>query len=137
MSPHFTMLHAVREQAGEFDMIHFHIEPLQYGLFEPRDAPGRDGDTQGSAVRALTRRRRIAEPRFWMSDRNFYGIALDGAGHLCCVCEITIERPELPIGVEQLSVTNLVIGEDRLDLEFRRRAGKVVVRTAHARSASV
>jgi glycosyltransferase involved in cell wall biosynthesis len=34
VAAHLTMLHEVRRRAGEFDVIHFHVEPLHLPLFE-------------------------------------------------------------------------------------------------------
>src|SRR5438876_6337846 len=34
VAAHLAMLYDVRARAGEFDVLHFHIEPLQFPLFE-------------------------------------------------------------------------------------------------------
>jgi glycogen debranching enzyme len=77
-------------------------------------------------------------PQAWSSGAVFMmlqatlGVTIDAGRR-----EVLIDRPELPGDVEHLTVSGLAIGKDRIDLEFRRQSGRVVVRTAHARDASV
>ena len=51
--------------------------------------------------------------------------------------EILIDRPELPQDVERLDINGLAINDARVDLHFRRRAGKIVVQTTLSRPGSV
>jgi hypothetical protein len=48
------------------------------------------------------------------------GIRVDGANGV-----IEIDRPELPPEVERLTLRNLVVGDDNIDIAFERTAGRV------------
>ncbi|MBS0360862.1 MAG: amylo-alpha-1,6-glucosidase, partial [Proteobacteria bacterium] len=52
------------------------------------------------------------------------GIQVDGARG-----EISIVDPRLPIGIDQLSVTGLRVGDEKVDLSFQRVGGHVAVTT--------
>jgi glycogen debranching enzyme len=51
--------------------------------------------------------------------------------------EIVVDRPELPQDIEYLDIKGLAIRDERVDLHFRRSAGKVVVQTTHCGPGSV
>jgi glycogen debranching enzyme len=51
--------------------------------------------------------------------------------------EILIDRPELPQDVERIDITGLAIGDERVDLHFRRRAGRVIVQTTLSRPGTI
>jgi len=157
----------VREQAARFNPMSYHngtVWPHDTGLcaagmarYGNRDAARRLLQQSFAAASHFGMRlpellcgfaRRVGEPpvgypvaclpQAWSSGAVFMmlqatlGLEIDAVRR-----ELTIDRPELPSGIENLSVLGLAIGDDAVDLEFRRRAGKVVVRTAHSRSASV
>jgi glycogen debranching enzyme len=77
-------------------------------------------------------------PQAWSSGAVFMllqatlGVQLDAARR-----EITIDRPELPQDVEHLDIKGLSINDERVDLQFRRIAGRVVVQTTLSRPGSV
>ena len=77
-------------------------------------------------------------PQAWSSGAVFMmlqatlGVQLDASRR-----EILIDRPELPQDVERLDINGLAINDQRVDLHFRRRAGKVVVQTTLSRPGSV
>ena len=77
-------------------------------------------------------------PQAWSSGAVFLmlqatlGVQLDAGRR-----EILIDRPELPHDVEHLDITGLEINDEKVDLHFRRRAGKVVVQTTLSRPGSV
>jgi hypothetical protein len=50
------------------------------------------------------------------------GISIDGQRQ-----EVHIQRPLLPVGIEALSIRDLPVGQARIDIEFHRMAGEVVV----------
>jgi glycogen debranching enzyme len=67
-------------------------------------------------------------PQAWSSGAAFMllqailGISIDGRCQ-----EVHVERPMLPIGIETLSIRDLAVGEARIDVEFHRLGGEVVV----------
>jgi len=77
-------------------------------------------------------------PQAWSSGAVFMmlqatlGVQLDAGRR-----EITIDRPELPQDVERLDINGLAINDERVDLHFRRTAGKVVVQTTLSRPGSL
>ena len=77
-------------------------------------------------------------PQAWSSGAVFMmlqatlGVQLDAGRR-----EITIDRPELPQDVEHLDINGLAINDERVDLHFRRIAGKVAVQTTLSRPGSV
>ena len=77
-------------------------------------------------------------PQAWSSGAVFMmlqatlGVQLDASRR-----EILIDRPELPQDVERLDINGLAINDERVDLHFRRRAGKIVVQTTLSRPGSV
>jgi glycogen debranching enzyme len=77
-------------------------------------------------------------PQAWSSGAVFLmlqatlGVQLDAGRR-----EILIDRPELPHDVEHLDITGLEINDEKVDLHFRRRAGRVVVQTTLSRPGSV
>ena len=66
-------------------------------------------------------------PQAWASGSAFMllqatlGVHIDGIKQ-----EVRIERPQLPIGIESVSVHGLAIQDSRIDLEFRRVGNEVV-----------
>jgi len=77
-------------------------------------------------------------PQAWSSGAVFMmlqatlGVQLDASRR-----EILIDRPELPQDVERLDINGLAINDAKVDLQFRRRAGKIVVQTTLSRPGSV
>jgi glycogen debranching enzyme len=67
-------------------------------------------------------------PQAWSSGAAFMllqavlGISIDGQRQ-----EVHIQRPLLPVGIEALSIRDLPVGQARIDIEFHRMAGEVVV----------
>lgn len=67
-------------------------------------------------------------PQAWASGAVFMllqaalGIRIDGTRK-----EVRIERPVLPIGIETLTIRNLPVGAERIDLTFHRMGDEVVV----------
>ncbi|HET6434292.1 MAG TPA: amylo-alpha-1,6-glucosidase, partial [Xanthomonadaceae bacterium] len=66
-------------------------------------------------------------PQAWAAGSGFMllqaclGVEVDGwAG------EIRIDDPQLPLGIDQVALRGLVVGERRLDLVFRRIDGRIV-----------
>ena len=68
-------------------------------------------------------------PQAWASGALFMllqaalGIRIDGRGKT-----IHISRPVLPIGIETLNIRDIVVGDTRMELRFRRIGDRVVVR---------
>jgi glycogen debranching enzyme len=51
--------------------------------------------------------------------------------------ELVIDRPELPHDVERLDIRGISVCDETIDVQFRRRAEKVVVRTQHTGPSSI
>ena len=67
-------------------------------------------------------------PQAWAAGAPFMllqaclGVDIDGLAG-----EIIVDRPRLPPGIDEVRVHDVVVGEDRIDLRFRRVDGRVGV----------
>ena len=65
-------------------------------------------------------------PQAWSSGSVFMlmqaclGLDIDGFGE-----EIRVTRPQLPIGIDQLTIRHLAVGETRVDISFQRIGDRV------------
>jgi glycogen debranching enzyme len=77
-------------------------------------------------------------PQAWSSGAVFMmlqatlGIQLDASRR-----EILIDRPELPHDVERFDIGGLALNDEKVDLHFRRSAGKVIVQTTLSHPGSI
>lgn len=67
-------------------------------------------------------------PQAWAAGSPFMllqaclGVAVDGFAR-----EVTVDRPQLPVGIDQVTLRDLAVGEDRVDLVFQRVGGRIGV----------
>ena len=59
------------------------------------------------------------------------------AQQLAPVVGLQVDRPELPVGIDRLTLSGLAVGEARVDLVFQRLGRRVVASTTGRQAGSV
>ncbi len=140
---HLTMLHEVRRRANEFDIIHFHVEPMHLPLFEAiagrtvttmhgrldlKDLPALYGCWPQYPLVSISDNQRLPLPQAYWLDTVYHGLPLDllrpgftPGGYLAFLGRISPEkRPDRAIEIARRSGLKLKIAAkvDSVDREY-------------------
>ncbi|TPJ31565.1 glycosyltransferase [Mesorhizobium sp. B2-7-2] len=121
---HVMMLEQVRRRADEFDVLLLAF----LGRISPEKGPEAAMEIDTRAIGDAPIAYPVAcLPQAWSAGSAFMmlqaclGIRIDGWKR-----EINVERPRLPIGIDNIVIRHLTVGEAKVDLNFQRVGDRIV-----------